>query len=50
MVTDIRGQLCDFRHGSTLKNNEGIAATNGRVHPIVLRAIERHRPAAPATP
>lgn len=50
MVTDIRGQLCDFRHGSTLKNNEGITATNGRVHPIVLRAVERHRPAATATP
>ncbi|MEY3457257.1 MAG: Histidinol-phosphatase [Planctomycetota bacterium] len=44
MVTDINGRLCDFRHGSTLAANEGIAATNGRVHPVVLRAIARHRP------
>ncbi|MFM7059398.1 MAG: 3'(2'),5'-bisphosphate nucleotidase [Planctomycetota bacterium] len=50
MVTDIGGRLCDFRHGSALTQNEGIAATNGRVHPIVLQAISRHRPAAAATP
>ena len=44
MVTDINGNLCDFRLGSTLAANEGIAATNGRVHPVVLKAIQRHRP------
>lgn len=50
MVTDICGRLCDFRHGSTLQANEGIAATNGRVHPIVLRAIARNRPSAEVKP
>jgi 3'(2'), 5'-bisphosphate nucleotidase len=43
MVTDINGSLCDFRLGSTLASNEGIAATNGRVHPVVLKAIQRHQ-------
>jgi 3'(2'), 5'-bisphosphate nucleotidase len=43
-VTDIGGRLLDFRQGSTLALNEGVVATNGRVHPVVLRAVERHRP------
>ncbi|MFN6312092.1 MAG: 3'(2'),5'-bisphosphate nucleotidase [Planctomyces sp.] len=43
-VTDISGRLLDFRQGSTLALNEGVVATNGRVHPVVLRAIERNRP------
>ena len=43
-VTDISGRLLDFRQGATLALNEGVAATNGRVHPVVLRAIERNRP------
>jgi len=41
-VTDISGGLLDFRQGSTLALDEGVAATNGRVHPVVLRAIERN--------
>jgi len=49
MVTDICGRLCDFRQGSALTANEGVVATNGRVHPIVLGAISRNRPAAGAT-
>lgn len=50
MVTDICGRLCDFRQGSALTANEGVAATNGRVHPIVLQAIGRNRPTVAATP
>lgn len=45
-VTDISGRLLNFRQGATLALNEGVVATNGRVHPVVLRAIERNRPAA----
>jgi 3'(2'), 5'-bisphosphate nucleotidase len=44
-VTDISGRLLNFRQGATLALNEGVVATNGRVHPVVLRAIERNRPA-----
>lgn len=43
-VTDINGQLCDFRQGASLSNNVGMAVTNGRVHPIVINAIARHAP------
>lgn len=45
-VTDVSGRLLDFRQGSTLALNEGVVATNGRVHPVVLRAIQRNRPPA----
>ncbi len=43
-VTDIAGRVCDFRQGSTLLKNEGMAVTNGRVHPFVFLAIQKHRP------
>lgn len=43
-VTDINGRVCNFRLGSTLSGNEGMAVTNGRVHPFVIQAIRKHRP------
>ncbi len=44
-VTDINGAVSDFRQGSTLAKNEGMVASNGRVHPFILQSIQRHRPA-----
>jgi 3'(2'), 5'-bisphosphate nucleotidase len=43
-VTDINGRVCNFRLGSTLSSNEGMAVTNGRVHPFVIQAIQKYRP------
>lgn len=40
-VTDIRGHPLDFRHGRGLERNQGVLATNGRLHQQVLAAIDR---------
>jgi len=39
-VTDILGNELDFTKGTTLKNNRGVVATNGRLHPAVIKAID----------
>ncbi|TWT34832.1 3'(2'),5'-bisphosphate nucleotidase [Blastopirellula retiformator] len=38
-VTDIEGKPLDFSLGSTLKNNRGVVATNGKLHDTVIAAI-----------
>lgn len=38
-VTDIHGKPLDFGQGQTLKNNQGVVATNLHVHDFVLQAI-----------
>jgi len=40
-VTDFQGRPLDFSAGRTLKNNSGIAATNGRLHQQLLDTISR---------
>lgn len=40
-VTDIHGKQLDFRHGKTLSKNEGIVATNGFLHELVLQTFQR---------
>jgi 3'(2'), 5'-bisphosphate nucleotidase len=40
-VTDFRGRPLKFSTGRTLRNNGGIAATNGRLHRQLLDAISR---------
>jgi 3'(2'), 5'-bisphosphate nucleotidase len=44
-VTDIHGKPPDFRHGSSLTQNEGMVVTNGHAHDAVLNAIRIHAPA-----
>ena len=39
-VTDMHGKPLDFSHGRTLKNNQGVVATNGLLHDTVIAAIE----------
>ncbi len=38
-VTDVHGQPLDFSLGRTLRNNQGIVATNGRLHDRVIAAV-----------
>jgi len=38
-VTDIHGRSLDFSKGRKLQNNEGVVATNGKLHEKVLKAI-----------
>ncbi len=38
-VSDIHGRALDFSAGRTLDHNQGIVATNGRLHPAVLGAV-----------
>ena len=38
-VTDVRGQPLDFSLGRTLRRNQGVVATNGRVHAQVIAAV-----------
>jgi 3'(2'), 5'-bisphosphate nucleotidase len=40
-VTDAYGRPLDFTCGRTLERNEGIVATNGRLHRDVLAAVRR---------
>lgn len=38
-VTDVHGKPLAFTHGSTLKENQGIVATNGPIHDQVVEAV-----------
>ena len=38
-VTDMRGKPLEFHHGYQLEANQGIVATNGRLHDDVIEAI-----------
>jgi len=42
-VTDIHGQSLDFSKGRRLQSNEGVVATNGRLHEKVLNVISNPR-------
>jgi HAL2 family 3'(2'),5'-bisphosphate nucleotidase len=42
-VTDIHGRSLDFSKGRRLQNNEGVVATNGKLHEKVLNAIANPR-------
>jgi 3'(2'), 5'-bisphosphate nucleotidase len=39
-VSDIHGKPLDFSLGRTLKNNQGVVATNGHLHDQVIAAIQ----------
>ena len=41
MVTDLRGRGLDFSAGRKLERNKGIVATNGKLHPQVLQAVQQ---------
>jgi len=43
-VTDMNGNAPDFRHGSSLTQNEGMVVTNGLAHSAVTAAIKFHAP------
>ena len=40
VVTDISGKAPDFRHGSSLTQNDGMVVTNGLAHDAVIAAIK----------
>ncbi len=40
-VGDVRGQPLDFSRGRTLSHNTGIVATNGKLHPVVIGAVQQ---------
>ncbi len=40
-VTDIHGADLDFATGRLLIRNEGVIASNGRLHPVVPDAVRR---------
>jgi 3'(2'), 5'-bisphosphate nucleotidase len=39
MVTDLDGKPLDFSTGRTLANNRGVLASNGSLHPEILKAL-----------
>ena len=41
MVTDLQGRSLDFSLGRRLEKNKGIVATNGKLHPQVLQAVQQ---------
>lgn len=41
-VTDMHGKLLDFSTGKKLLNNQGVVASNGVLHSIVLKAFQEH--------
>jgi len=41
VVSDIHGQRLDFGRGKELSANQGIAASNGKIHQAVIEAIQR---------
>jgi 3'(2'), 5'-bisphosphate nucleotidase len=43
-VTDFSGKPLDFGAGRKLENNQGVLATNGRLHAAVVEAIEKAGP------
>jgi 3'(2'), 5'-bisphosphate nucleotidase len=42
-VTDLVGRPLDFGAGRVLSHNEGVVASNGRLHSAVLEAVQRVR-------
>jgi 3'(2'), 5'-bisphosphate nucleotidase len=42
-VTDLAGRPLDFSTGRVLSHNEGVVASNGRLHSAVLEAVRRTR-------
>jgi 3'(2'), 5'-bisphosphate nucleotidase len=40
-VTDLNGNPLDFSQGKTLRRNKGVIATNGKLHDIILDAVQR---------
>ena len=40
-VTDIFGKDLDFSHGDGLKMNKGVVASNGKLHDVVIAALEK---------
>jgi len=40
-ITDLDGNPLDFTAGRTLANNRGVLASNGRLHPPALTALQR---------
>lgn len=40
-VTDLNGVALDFGTGALLTANHGVVASNGRLHAVVLDAIQR---------
>jgi 3'(2'), 5'-bisphosphate nucleotidase len=40
-VTDLAGKPLDFSQGKTLVKNKGVIATNGKLHDIVLKAVQK---------
>jgi len=40
-VTDIKGKPLDFSAGNKLINNRGIIATNGKLHDLLLEAVQQ---------
>lgn len=43
-VTDVNGRPLDFSRGRTLALNQGVIATNDRLHDVVLAAVAAARP------
>ena len=39
-VTDLHGKPLDFSQGKTLVKNKGVIATNGKLHEVVLSAVQ----------
>lgn len=39
-VSDLNGQALDFAQGRTLKNNRGVLASNGYLHPIAQQTLK----------
>jgi 3'(2'), 5'-bisphosphate nucleotidase len=40
-VTDLNGDPLDFSRGKTLSKNRGVIATNGKLHDMVMRAVQK---------
>ena len=40
-VTDLQGQSLDFSAGNKLNKNRGILATNGKLHDLLLEAVQQ---------
>jgi 3'(2'), 5'-bisphosphate nucleotidase len=40
-VTDLTGKPLDFSQGKTLSKNKGVIATNGKLHDIVMSAVQK---------
>ena len=40
-VTDIQGKPLNFSVGNKLTNNRGVIATNGKLHDLLLKAVQQ---------